>query len=135
MNEISKPILPGEINKHMQMSFLAEPSDVNFGGQVHGGQVMKWMDQIGYALSVKYSGGYAVTKFIDNIDFINPIQIGDLVKLEAKIITCGKTSMTLEIRVCSENLTKRKELVNCTCSMVFVAVDSDGKKRLIISTT
>ena len=43
--------------------------------------------------------------------------------------------MTLEIRVCSENLTKRKELVNCTCSMVFVAVDADGKKRSILPTT
>jgi acyl-CoA hydrolase len=45
----------------LHMSFLAEPTDVNFGGHVHGGEVMKWMDQIGYALAVKFSKGYAVT--------------------------------------------------------------------------
>lgn len=113
----------------LQMSFLAEPSDVNFGGHVHGGEVMKWMDQIGYALAVKYSKGYAVTKFVDNINFMSPMKIGDLISLNAKIIRCGQTSMQIEIHVSSENLKSGVVSENCSCEMVFVAVDEAGCKR------
>jgi len=52
------------------MSFLAEPSDANYRGNVHGGKVMKWIDEVGYALSVQYAGKYCVTKFVDDIEFL-----------------------------------------------------------------
>ena len=113
----------------LTMSFLAEPKDVNFGGHVHGGEVMKWMDQIGYALAVKYSKGYAVTKFVDNINFTSPMKIGDLVSLSAKILSVGTTSMRIEICVTSENLLSEIISENCSCEMVFVAVDKQGSKR------
>jgi acyl-CoA hydrolase len=113
----------------LTMSFLAEPKDVNFGGHVHGGEVMKWMDQIGYALAVKYSKGYAVTKFVDNINFTSPMKIGDLVSLSAKILSVGTTSMRIEICVTSENLLSEVISDNCSCEMVFVAVDKQGSKR------
>ena len=113
----------------LTMSFLAEPKDVNFGGHVHGGEVMKWMDQIGYALAVKYSKGYAVTKFVDNINFTSPMKIGDLVSLSAKILSVGTTSMHIEICVTSENLLTEVISDNCSCEMVFVAVDKQGAKR------
>jgi len=113
----------------LTMSFLAEPKDVNFGGHVHGGEVMKWMDQIGYALAVKYSKGYAVTKFVDNINFTSPMKIGDLVSLSAKILSVGTTSMRIEICVTSENLFTEVISDNCSCEMVFVAVDKQGNKR------
>ena len=113
----------------LTMSFLAEPKDVNFGGHVHGGEVMKWMDQIGYALAVKYSKGYAVTKFVDNINFTSPMKIGDLVSLSAKILSVGTTSMRIEICVTSENLLTEVISDNCSCEMVFVAVDKQGTKR------
>lgn len=116
------------------MSFLAEPKDVNFGGHVHGGEVMKWMDQIGYALAVKYSKGYAVTKFVDNINFKSPMKIGDLVSLSAKILSVGVTSMRIEIHVKSENLETEIVSDNCSCEMVFVAVDKEGNKRSLEST-
>ena len=113
----------------LTMSFLAEPKDVNFGGHVHGGEVMKWMDQIGYALAVKYSKGYAVTKFVDNINFTSPMKIGDLVSLTAKILSVGTTSMRIEISVTSENLLTEVISDNCSCEMVFVAVNQQGRKR------
>ena len=113
----------------LTMSFLAEPKDVNFGGHVHGGEVMKWMDQIGYALAVKYSKGYAVTKFVDNINFTSPMKIGDLVSLSAKILSVGTTSMRIEICVTSENLLTEVISDNCSCEMVLVAVDKQGNKR------
>ena len=117
------------MTKELTMSFLAEPKDVNFGGHVHGGEVMKWMDQIGYALAVKYSKGYAVTKFVDNINFASPMKIGDLVSLTAKILSVGTTSMRIEICVTSENLLSEIISENCSCEMVFVAVDKQGSKR------
>lgn len=113
----------------LTMSFLAEPKDVNFGGHVHGGEVMKWMDQIGYALAVKYSKGYAVTKFVDKINFTSPMKIGDLVSLSAKVLSVGTTSMRIEICVTSENLLTEVISDNCSCEMVFVAVDKQGTKR------
>ena len=119
------------MDKKLNMSFLAEPNDINFGGNVHGGEVMKWMDQIGYALAVRYSKGYAVTKFVDNITFHNPMKIGDLVHLHAEIKEVGNTSMNIYINVDSENLKSGHTINNCSCTMVFVAIDSEGKKRAI----
>lgn len=119
------------MSNSLSMCFLAEPTDVNFGGSVHGGEVMKWMDQVGYALAVRYSGGYAVTKFVDNIEFVNPMRIGDLVRLDAEIISTGNTSMNIAIKVTSENLKTKAIVLNCSCNMVFVAVDHDGRKRKI----
>ena len=117
------------MSTELTMSFLAEPKDVNFGGHVHGGEVMKWMDQIGYALAVKYSKGYAVTKFVNNINFTSPMKIGDMVSLSAKILSVGTTSMRIEISVTSENLLSEIISENCSCEMVFVAVDKQGIKR------
>ena len=55
---------------------------------------MKWIDEVGYALSVQYAGKYCVTKFVDDIEFLEPIHIGDLVLLDAEIIKIGNTSLT-----------------------------------------
>jgi acyl-CoA hydrolase len=121
------------MTKELHMSFLAEPKDVNFGGHVHGGEVMKCMDQIGYALAVKFSKGYAVTKFVDNINFNSPMKIGDLVSLSARIASVGVTSMRIDIHVKSENLQTEVVSENCSCEMVFVAVDKEGNKRKLNS--
>ena len=99
--------------KKMEMSFLAEPNDANYKGNVHGGKVMKWIDEIGYALSVKYTKKYCVTKFVDDIEFLKPINIGDLVKLDAEIIKVGVSSLRIKIIVNSENLIKNSLKKNC----------------------
>ena len=118
-------------SKKLKMSFLAEPSDANYKGNVHGGKVMKWIDEIGYALSVQFTKKYCVTKFVDDIEFLKPIHIGDLVSLDAKIIKVGKTSLRIKIDVSSTNLIKNKSKKNCECFIVFVAVDEKGNKALI----
>lgn len=115
----------------MTMSFLAEPNDANFSGNVHGGKVMKWIDEIGYALSVQYTKKYCVTKFVDDIEFLKPINIGDLVILNAEIIKIGKTSLRIKVEVSSTNLRKNKSKRNCECFIIFVAVDSKGNKTTI----
>ena len=115
-------------NHKLSMRFLAEPNDANYKGNVHGGKVMKWIDEIGYALSVLYTGKYCVTKFVDDIEFLKPIHIGDLVQLKAKIIKVGNTSLRIKIKVSSQNLIDKQEKLNCECFIVFVATDEAGNK-------
>ena len=112
----------------MLMSFLAEPNDANYSGNVHGGKVMKWIDEIGYALSVQFTKRYCVTKFVDDIEFLKPINIGDLVKLKAKIIKVGNSSLRIKVDVLSLNLIKNILKKNCECFIVFVALDDKGNK-------
>jgi len=114
--------------KEMEMSFLAEPNDANYSGNVHGGKVMKWIDEIGYALSVQFTKRYCVTKFVDDIEFLKPIHIGDLVKLKAKIIKIGNSSLRIRVDVLSVNLIKNISKKNCECFIVFVALDDKGNK-------
>ena len=79
------------------LRFLAEPSTVNFGGKVHGGTVMKWIDEAGYACATSWSKRYCVTVYVGGIRFHRPIMIGDLVEVEARLAYTGHTSMNLSL--------------------------------------
>lgn len=109
------------------LRFLAEPSDVNFGGKVHGGAVMKWIDQAGYACAANWSGEYCVTVYVGGIRFFKPIQIGDMVEITATIIYTGTSSMHISINVSAGNPRQREKIKTTHCVMVFAAVDNSGK--------
>ncbi|MEC5144621.1 acyl-CoA thioesterase [Chitinophaga sp. 212800010-3] len=109
------------------LRFLAEPSDVNFGGKVHGGSVMKWIDQAGYTCAANWSGQYAVTVYVGGIRFFKPIAIGDLVEINAKIIYTGNTSMHISIDVFAGSPRQQQKNKTTHCVMVFAAVDDTGK--------
>ncbi|VTU39808.1 acyl-CoA thioesterase [Variovorax sp. PBL-E5] len=109
------------------LRFLAEPSTVNFGGKVHGGTVMKWIDEAGYACATSWAKRYCVTVFIGSIRFHRPIMIGDLVEVEARLAYTGKTSMNISVEVRSGDM-KGGEMQRTTeCLIVFVSVDSHGR--------
>ena len=109
------------------LRFLAEPSTVNFGGKVHGGTVMKWIDEAGYACASAWSGLYCVTASVGNIDFIKPISIGDLVEVEANIVSTGTSSMRINVEVRSGHPTDSVSQKATECQIVFVAVNQHGK--------
>ena len=113
----------------LSMRFLAEPADVNFGGKVHGGQVMKWIDQAGYAAAVGWSGRYSVTVAVGGIRFIAPIRIGDLVSVDATLVYTGTSSMHFAVDVRARDpMAGEADARLCThCVIVFVAVDDAGK--------
>lgn len=112
--------------------FISEPSDVNYGGNVHGGSVMKWIDQAGYACASSWSSSYCVTVYVGGIRFYEPIKIGHIVKVEAEVIYTGNTSMHIAINVFSRNI-KRKEFDKKThCIIVFVAVDDEGNSMPVL---
>ena len=106
--------------------FLAEPTDVNFGGKVHGGIVMKWMDQAGYACAAQYSGKYCVTVSIGAIRFIRPILVGQLVTLKAKVVHTGRTSMHIFIEIQAVDPKCNDIKTTGHCLVVFVACDEKG---------
>jgi acyl-CoA hydrolase len=70
----------------LELRFLAEPADVNYGGKVHGGVVMKWIDQTGYAAALGWSGRYCVTVAVGGIRFVAPLRLGDRVTVSAKLV-------------------------------------------------
>ena len=110
----------------MTFQFISEPGDINYGGNVHGGSVMKWIDQAGYACACSWSSSYCVTVYVGGIRFISPIKIGHIVKVEAEVIYTGRTSMHIAINVFSRD-SKRKDFEKKThCIIVFVAVDDEG---------
>jgi acyl-CoA hydrolase len=114
--------------RELTMRFLAEPTDVNYGGKVHGGQVMKWIDQAGYAAAVGWSGNYCVTVAVGGIRFVAPIRISDLVTIETVLVYTGTTSMHFAVDVRARDPRGEGEARLCThCVIVFVAVDEAGK--------
>jgi acyl-CoA hydrolase len=92
---------------------------------------MKWIDEVAYALAVRYARKNCVTKFVDDIEFLEAIHIGDLVFLTATLLRVGNTSMRIKVEVSSENLIGQVLKNNCACEIVFVAIDSNGKKTTI----
>jgi len=113
-------------NREITLRFLAQPTDVNFGGNVHGGSAMKWLDQGGYVCATAWSERYCVTAFVGDINFHNPIPVGNIVDVNAKIIHTGKTSMHIAVDLYSSNPRKSDLSKAIHCMMVFVAVDEDG---------
>lgn len=115
--------MPGQ-QREIVLRFLAEPSDVNFGGKVHGGMVMKWIDQAGYAAAVGWSGRYCVTVAVGGIQFAEPILIGDLVIVQAKLIRTGTSSMHFAVDVLARDLGSGRERRATRCVIIFVALDA-----------
>jgi acyl-CoA hydrolase len=115
-------------NRSVDFQFLAEPTDVNFGGKVHGGMMMKWMDQAGYACAVGWSGQYCMTVSVGAIRFRNPVLVGQLVHLHAKVVHTGNSSIHVFITV--EALDPKTQTPRETnhCIITFVAVDDAGER-------
>ena len=113
--------------REIKFCFLAEPTDVNFGGKVHGGAAMKWIDQVAYACACAWSGEYSITVYVGGIRFLAPIKIGELVELEAKVIYTGTTSMHIAVDVYAKTIKAAKRVKTTHCIIVFVAVDNDNK--------
>jgi uncharacterized protein (TIGR00369 family) len=106
---------------------LMLPSHSNFSGKIHGGHILNLMDQIAFACASKHSGHYCVTASVNKVDFLNPIEVGELVTLKASVNYTGRTSMVVGLRVESENI-RTGEVKHCNSSyFTMVAKDDNGK--------
>ena len=117
------------IQNKITFQFISEPTDVNFGGKVHGGAVMKWIDQTAFACASSWAEGYCVTIYVGGIRFYKPILIGNLVKVTAKVIYTGSTSIHIAVDVYSRKISEYDFNKTTHCVIVFVSVDDEGKPK------
>jgi uncharacterized protein (TIGR00369 family) len=106
---------------------LMIPSYSNFGGKIHGGILLSLMDKVAYVCSAKHAGNYCVTASIDTVDFLQPVEVGDLVSLMASVNYVGNTSLVVGIRVISENI--KTNVINHTNTSYFTMVAKDEHNK------
>ncbi len=110
---------------------LMLPSHSNFSGKIHGGHILYLMDQIAFACASKHSRHYCVTASVNKVDFLNPIEVGELVTLKASVNYTGRTSMVIGLRVESENI-QTGEVKHCNSSyFTMVAIGENGKSAAV----
>jgi acyl-CoA hydrolase len=111
----------------LTMTVLMTPDMANFAGNVHGGTILKMLDQAAYACASRYAARYVVTLSVDQVMFLQPIHVGELVSFLASINHTGTSSMEVGIKVVAENIrTQEVRHVN-SCFFTMVAVDDDRK--------
>src|SRR5689334_12900466 len=105
--------------------------DTNLLGTVHGGVVMKLVDEVAGVVAVRHSGGAAVTAAMDEMVFVTPVRVGDLVHVHAQVNWTGRTSMEVGVRATAQRWDRAGEasLRVATAYLAFVAVDDDGQPR------
>ena len=114
-------------SSHISISQLMLPSHTNFSGKIHGGFILSLLDQIAFACASKYSGHYCVTASVDTVNFLAPIEVGELVTMKASVNYVGKSSMIIGIRVEAENI-QTGVVKHCNSSyFTMVSKDKDGK--------
>lgn len=105
---------------------LMIPSYANFGGKVHGGILLSLMDKVAYVTAAKHCSGYVVTVSVEGVEFLNPIEVGDLVSLKARVNYVGTSSMIVGIRVEALNPKTGEVRHTNSCYFTMVAKDEQG---------
>ena len=110
---------------------LMIPSYANFGGKIHGGILLSLMDKVAYACASKHAGNYCVTVSVDKVEFLQPVEVGDLVSLLSSVNYVGNSSLVVGIRVVAENV--KKGIIKHTNSSFFtmVAKGDDDKPTTV----
>lgn len=112
--------------------FLAAPGDVNWGGNAHGGTVMRWIDETAFACAASWSSDAAVAVYAGGIHFHKPIAIGNIVEVDARLIHTGEHSMHVSVQVRSGPTWSPRSLVLTTqCLSVFVVPGADGHAEVV----
>lgn len=111
----------------LSMTVLMTPDTANFAGNVHGGTILKLLDQVAYACASRYAGSYVVTLSVDQVTFRHPIQVGQLVTFLASVNYTGTSSMEVGIKVLAETIRTREVRHVNSCFFTMVAVDDSRK--------
>ncbi len=107
------------------------PSYANFGGKIHGGILLSLMDKVAYACASKHSGLYCVTVSVDTVDFLSPVEVGELVSLMGSVNFVGNSSMVIGIKAMAENVSRGDRRHTNTCYFTMVAKDSEGNPATV----
>lgn len=113
------------------MTELVLPNDTNSFGNLMGGRLMYWMDIASALAAMKHSGAPVVTASVDNISFKNPIKLGNVVHIEAKVTRAFTTSMEVHIKVWGENVIEQNKYKSNEAYFTFVALDANSKPKAV----
>ncbi|WP_433889761.1 acyl-CoA thioesterase [Streptomyces sp. CA-111067] len=128
------PVIPGKPNSasRITLSHIMSAHDTNLLGTVHGGVVMKLVDDAAGAVAGRHSGGPAVTGAMDEMAFLEPVMVGDLLQVKAQVNWTGSTSMEVGVRVVAERWNESGAAKQVASAyLVFVAVDAEGRPRRV----
>jgi len=111
----------------LSMTVLMTPDMANFSGKVHGGAILKKLDEVAYACASRYAGHYVVTLSVDQVLFKQPIHVGELVTFLACVNHVGRSSMEIGVKVVAEDIRNKVIRHTNSCYLTMVAVDESGK--------
>jgi uncharacterized protein (TIGR00369 family) len=127
MSERAKPVSESRTT----ITELMIPSYANFGGKIHGGILLSLMDKVAYACASKHSGAYCVTVSVDKVEFLQPVEVGELVSMHASVNYVGNSSMVIGIRVEAQNVKKGTIKHTNSCYFTMVAKGDDEKPTTV----
>ncbi|RSK48132.1 acyl-CoA thioesterase [Hymenobacter rigui] len=107
------------------------PAYANFGGKIHGGTLLSLMDKVAYAAASKHAGTYCVTVSVDGVNFLQPVEVGELVSLMASVNYVGRTSLLVGIKVIAEDVRSGTVKHTNTCYFTMVAKDDEGRPTVV----
>jgi acyl-CoA hydrolase len=113
--------------KSLTMTVLMTPDMANFSGNVHGGSLLKLLDQVAYACAAKYCKSYVVTAALDQVFFRQQVNVGELVTFFAHVNHVGRSSMEIGVKVVAENLRTHEKRHTTSCYFTMVAMDEQGQ--------
>lgn len=114
-------------SSRIQLAQLMQPEHANTQGNVHGGWIMKLVDEAGALASTRHASHRTVTVAIDQMVFRHPVHVGDLVFFNAEVTYVGDSSIEVEVQVTAENPITGSRVDTNTAYLVYVAIDSNGK--------
>ena len=118
--------MPDLLDTHLENRWLVQPNHANSLGTTHGGDVLKWMDELGVLSAMRFAGENCVTASIDGVEFRRPIPVGETAVVDAYVYETGRTSVSIRVRVHRENPRTGGRKFTTESYAVYVAVDSDG---------
>ncbi|KZX48302.1 acyl-CoA thioesterase [Haloarcula sp. K1] len=117
--------MPTVLDTYIENRWMVQPNHSNHLGSTHGGNVLKWMDELGAMSAMRFAGETCVTARMDQVNFKRPIPVGDTALIEAFVYDTGETSVKVRLRVARENLRTGETESTAESYSVYVAVDED----------
>ena len=118
--------MPTVLETHIQNRFRVQPNHANNNDTLHGGNLMKWLDEVGAMSAMRFAGETCVTARVNELDFERPIGIGDTALVEAFVYDAGRTSVHVGLRAWREEPRSGEMERTTESSFTFVAIDQDG---------
>jgi uncharacterized protein (TIGR00369 family) len=120
-----------ESGPETRLGRLVQPTDSNSLGTLHGGEAMRFMDEAAAVAAIRYTRGSVVTAHVDAVDFHHPVHIGAFLEAIARVVAVGRTSIAVEVTLESEDRHTGARTVTTSGRFVFVAVDAEGRRRVV----